>query len=150
MAGPPASRAIRATTAARLPPALSPPTARRLGVHAQLGGMGDDPARGRPGVVGGGGEFVLGGQAIVHRDHAGAGLRGELPAEDVMRLQIADHPAAAVEVDVDRQPRGVGHSRRPVEAERDLTRRALGGEVPYRADGGRGRASRRGASRRKS
>ena len=56
---PPRSRAISAVTAARLPPALSPPTTMRLGVAAERIGIAGRPLRHRVDVLGGGGPQVL-------------------------------------------------------------------------------------------
>src|SRR4030095_13495447 len=83
-----------------------------VAVHAQVGAVRGDPARGRPRVVYRGGELVLGGQTIVHRDHAHARRGGELAAEHVVGLEIAAHPADAVEVDVRGQGRARGQARR--------------------------------------
>ena len=59
--------------------------------------VGRDPFRRGDGVVDGGGEFVLGREAIVDRDHDQLALIGELAADDVVGVEIADHPAAAME-----------------------------------------------------
>ena len=94
--GPSPSRAAIATTAARLPPALSPPTISLCGVDAELLGVVGDPFRRGDGVVDGGGEFVLGREAVIDRDHDQLALVGQLAAHHVMGIEIADHPAAAV------------------------------------------------------
>ena len=85
-----------ATTAARLPPAESPPTATN-GRTSELGGVLVRPARRRwrrrrrrPGT----GARAPGGS---RRQHAEAAAVGERPAQVVVRLEVAEHPAAAVE-----------------------------------------------------
>ena len=99
--------------------------------------MGDDPRRGRPRVVGRGGELVLGCQAVVDRDHAGAGGGGELPAEHVVGVHIADHPPAAVKEEVRRHSRPVGDAGRPVDPQRDRAVRSLRGDVLHATNLGR-------------
>ena len=51
---------------------------------------------------------MFGGKPIVHRDHGGAALRGNLAADHVVRVEIADHPSAAVKEDQQRQRSGSG------------------------------------------
>jgi len=68
------------------------------GIDAQLGGVITHPARGRDAVVHRGGETMLGSHAVVHRDHGAAGGNGQLAAQRVVGVQVADHPATAVEV----------------------------------------------------
>ena len=53
-------------TVARLPPALSPPIATAGGVGTELGGVGEAPSQRGARVVDGGGERVLGSEAVVH------------------------------------------------------------------------------------
>ena len=96
IAGPLPSRAAIATTAARLPPALSPPTISREASMPSCLALSGDPFGRGDGVVDGGGEFVLGRQPIVDRDDDQLAFIGELAAHHVMGIEIADHPAAAV------------------------------------------------------
>src|SRR6266566_5063621 len=92
-AGPPASRAMSATTAARLPPALSPATAtRRLSIPSSPACATTQR------VAAGRRELVLRRQPVVDGDDGDARLGRDLPALDVVRVEIADHPAAAVVV----------------------------------------------------
>ncbi len=95
--GPAASRRAIDTTAARLPPALSPPTAMRVGSIASAAALRVRPARRGDGVVHRRGKAVLGTEAIVDRDHRAHREVGELAARHVVRLEVADGPAAAVE-----------------------------------------------------
>ena len=46
--------------------------------------------------IGRGRKLVLGRKPVVDREHHEAGLVGDLPADDVIAVEIADHPAAAV------------------------------------------------------
>ena len=48
------------------------------------------------GVLHRGGKFMLGRQPIIDGDHDQLALMGELAADHVMGVEIADHPAAAV------------------------------------------------------
>ena len=66
------------------------------GVDAELAGVGGDPFRRGDGVVGGGGEFVFGREAVVDGDHDQLAFMGELLADHFMGIEIADYPAAAV------------------------------------------------------
>ena len=58
--------------------------------------VGDPFCRGDR-VIGGGGKFVLGREAVIDRDHDQRACIGELAADDVVGVEIADHPAAAME-----------------------------------------------------
>jgi hypothetical protein len=64
---------------------------------------------------------------IVHGDHTTAGAQGEQPADRVVRLQVADHPAAAM--NPQDRPRGVlGHvAAGPDRARRSRTLEVLHG-----------------------
>jgi hypothetical protein len=75
------------------------------GIGAQLGGVVEGPFGGGQRIVVAGRERVLGGEAVVHRQHADAGLvasrrRGRRGS------RVADDEAAAVEID--QQAGGVG------------------------------------------
>ena len=62
-------------------------------------GVVGDPARGGDRILDGGGELVLGRQTVVDgHDDGGDGI-GDRAADLVVALQVADHPAAAMEVD---------------------------------------------------
>ena len=96
-------------------------------VDADLGGVVEGPAGGGQGVVVAGGEGVFGREAVVHRQDLGAGVGGEAAAVGVVSLEVADDPAAAVEIDQARAGRrGVG---RGVEAGRDRAAGAADLEV---------------------
>ncbi len=69
------------------------------GVEPELGRMRRGPAKRGERVVDGGRKPVLGSQAIVDRQHPGVGLAREMAARRVVRVEVADHPAAAVVVD---------------------------------------------------
>ena len=92
------SRTARwATTAERLPPALSPPTAMRVGIDADAGGVGVHPRPGGPDVVDRGGERVLRREPVVDGDHPHLRLLGQDAAERVVAVEVAVHEAAAVD-----------------------------------------------------
>src|SRR3546814_2998375 len=61
-----------------------------------------DPARGGEGVLHGGREPVLRPHAVVDGNHRPAGPVGQMPTDAVMGVDVADHPAAAMEIDEDR------------------------------------------------
>src|SRR3984957_15282345 len=100
MGGPLPSRAANETTAARLPPALSPPTLSRddspRRIDTELFCILCDPFGRSDGVVDGGGEFVFGREAIVDGNHDHLGFVGEFPAHHIVEIEIPDPPAAAV------------------------------------------------------
>ena len=62
----------------------------------------------REAVVERGREAVLGRAAIVHRRHAPAARRAEPAAEAIVGVEVAGHPAAAVEERQRRQRLGAG------------------------------------------
>ena len=76
-AGTPSSRASWDTTAARLPPALSPPTATRLGSAPSSAACSRAQRIGGVGVVDGGGRLVLGRQPVVDGQHVHAGVAAD-------------------------------------------------------------------------
>ena len=90
------------------------------GVDAELPGVGGDPFRGGDGVVDGGGKFVFGREPIVDGDDDQLAFMGELAADHVMGIEIADHPAAAVkEHQARREAVGLAQRLRRVDARRD-------------------------------
>ena len=72
-------------------------------------------------VVRRGREAVLGAEPVVDRQHRDAGLQRQLAAQHVVRVAVADGPAAAVEVHQQRQRAG----RRPVQPQRDAVGRQV-------------------------
>ena len=127
-----------ATTAARLPPALSPPTARREASTPRSAACVAHPARGGDAVVHGSREAVLRAHAVVHRHHRATGAEGQLAAQRVVRVQVADDPAAAVVVHQHRRRRlALGRGLGVVQAQRDRTQRSLGHQVARLGDGRR-------------
>ena len=58
--------------------------------------MTRDPRRRGNGIIDGGGEFVFGRAAIIDRDDDELAFIGEFPAGDIVGVEIADHPAAAM------------------------------------------------------
>ena len=118
------SRAQIAAAAARLPPALSPPIASRLGIDADLPAVGSDPFQAGDDVVERAGKGRLGGEPIVDGEDRDAGLDRELRAEHVVAVEIAEHPAAAMGEDQARQL-GIGQRRdRAVDPHLDRSGRA--------------------------
>ena len=105
--------------------------AMRRGIAFEFGGMVGDPARGEHAVVQAGGEFVLGRQAIIHRDHDALRAGAQVAAHAVMRVQAAQHEAAAVE---ECQQRERPLPDRPIDAQLQVAARALDGAFGYRAD----------------
>src|SRR5437899_2590914 len=89
---------MRLTTAAKLPPALSPPTARRsrpkpraaacCATHEVAAKQSSTAA----------GNLCSGGTVIDRNDDAPDRI-GEMAAKAVMRVEIADHPTAPMEID---------------------------------------------------
>ena len=104
--GIPSSRAHRAVTALMLPPAESPPMARRSASTPMSVGVLDDPAQRRRGVVDGGRERVLGCQPVVDGDHDAPAPVGERSAVAIVGVETADHEPAAVVEDQRRRRTG--------------------------------------------
>ncbi len=123
IAGPPRSRAICATAAPRLPPALSPATARRAGSPRSDLRVGGGPARRRVAVLGRRREPRLGRQPVVDRHHHRRDAARDRAAPVIVGLEIADHPTAAMEVGDDRKWAIAALWR--VDPNRDLERRRL-------------------------
>ena len=86
---------------------------------------------------------MLGREPIVDRDDHQSRFTDELAAEHVVRVEIADHPATAVEVHQRRHRRCRRGARRPINPHRDRTDRRLGDDVGDRADLRRRRRGRR-------
>jgi hypothetical protein len=84
---------------------------------------------------------VLGGHPVVDRDDDCAGGVAELAAEDVVGVEVADRPAAAVVVDERgkraRPGRRSAGAERPVDAQRDRAVRTFAARVDDAADLGR-------------
>ena len=125
IAGPPASRAIRHTTAAMPAPALHPPTTSRSGMPPSSSVWSATQRTAATAVVGRGGEAVLrarAGSRPTRRSHrcarTGHGTDGSSDS------RAAQHPAAAVEV---QHHRVRARSRRPVQPVGEGSRSA--GEV---------------------
>ena len=125
------SRASRLTAAARLPPALSPATAIRLGSTPSRELSCRRPAVGGDGVFDRGRKGVLGSEPVIDREHRGGDVGGEEAADAVAGVEVADCPAAAVEVD-DQRPVLDPGSRRFVEPRRDRPRRSRDRQVVTR------------------
>jgi hypothetical protein len=113
-------------------------------VHTQLAAVLADPSIGGETVLHRGGELGLRRQAIVDGHHDDPGAVGDARAEAVMRLEIALHPAAAVEVHQGGARAAAGH--RVVDAGGDgargardlhvLDAREGGGRLVHQADHG--------------
>ena len=73
------------------------------GVGAQAGGVPGDPAGRGVAVLQRGGEAVLRRKPVVHGGHQAAGVMAEIAADIVVGVEVAADPAAAVDVDQDRQ-----------------------------------------------
>jgi hypothetical protein len=125
-----------------LPPALSPPTAMRAWVQAQLGGAPRDVAEGGQGVVRGGREGVLGTQPIVDRNHHAGRGRRQRAARQVVRVDRAQGEAAAV---VEHQAGGLGRQvLRPVQPCRQRTGGAIQAQLAHFGQPGRRRGEQAG------
>jgi len=72
---------------------------------------------------------VLGAHAVVDGHDDEARLVGQLAAQHVVGVQVAHGPATAVVVD--QCGRRTGSAGRPVQAQRDVAVRAVGGEVQH-------------------
>jgi hypothetical protein len=90
-----------------------------------------------------GGKFVFGRQAVIDRDHGTVRRVGKLPANHIMAIQVANDPAAAVEIHHRRQP-GTGRRSKPaIKAQRQRPARPRHEKIAHRLDIGGGRAHRR-------
>ena len=92
------SFAISATTAAMLPPTLSPATTRRLASTPNSSACSATYWR-RHTLLDRDREAALGRALIVDEHDHGVGADGELADQPVVRFLVADHPAAAMDVD---------------------------------------------------
>ena len=131
---PPSAAVIRATPAARFPPALSPPTAIRAGSAPSSPACSTANRNAASGVVDRRREPVLGREPVVDAEHADARLAREEPAEVVVGLEIADHEPAAVVVDEQRtrRPRRRPARTASLEAGRRRRRRSAPTRAPPR------------------
>ena len=109
-----------------------------LGVAAERLGVRARPRGRREGVLEAGRERMLGRQPVVDREYGVATLVGERPREVVVRLEVAEHPAAAVQEDEQPEAR---LGARPVEARGD----ASGVDVANLRERDGGRPQARGA-----
>ena len=66
-------------------------------VDAEFLRVGGDPCRRGDGVIDGGRKFMLGRQAIIDGDNDELTFVGQLAAHHIVGIEIADHPAAAME-----------------------------------------------------
>src|SRR5574340_1133623 len=73
--------------------------------------------RGEEAILDAGGKWILRREPVVNREHRATRPKGKLPADHVVRIEVADHPAAAMEED----ERGQRFAQdRPVSAYGDL------------------------------
>jgi 4-hydroxybutyrate dehydrogenase len=70
--------------------------------------MPGDPLNNVPGIVDGGGKFVLGCQSVVNRQHGAMRMVGQLSAQAIMRGCAANGETAAMKVQQHRQDSGAG------------------------------------------
>ena len=117
------------------------------GIDAEAGRVGCDPARGRDGVVDGGRELVLGRQPVIDRNDDAARGVGERAADLVVALQVADHPAAAVEEDQGRLRLILAGALAAIQPQRDRPGRARSPRARRPRRRPRGRAAGRGGPR---
>ncbi len=68
------------------------------GVAPEIAAVGGHPGGGGVAVVDGGGEAVLGGEAVADAHHHGPRAAAQGPARPVVGVDVADHPPAPVEV----------------------------------------------------
>jgi len=85
-------------------PALSPPYGDCGGFYSQIFPvLNNESEERKKAIVDGSRNGASGRLAVFHREHRAARAVGERAADDVMRVQVADHPAAAVKIDERRQ-----------------------------------------------
>ena len=119
---------MRAVTAARLPPALSPATRQAARVGAKRAGLLRRPVRDGVDILGCCRPWRFGCQPIVDRNHDRADTVRHRAAQFVVGIQIAEHEPAAMREDDD------GHGTRcakyrPVDPHGDVARRGGHGPV---------------------
>jgi len=68
-----------------------------LGIRAQTFSVLPNPGPHRVGVFDGGWKGVLGGETIVYSDDDDASFLGDATAKTVVRVEVANHPAASME-----------------------------------------------------
>src|SRR5579883_3330706 len=90
------------------------------GVDVEARALRRDPFGRGHRVLDRGGKFVLGGEPVTDGDDRAAARVGDQPADAVVSVKVADHPAAAMKIDERRQRRSARGAEPAVEAERDL------------------------------
>ena len=90
------------------------------GVTAEVCGVGGNPGKSRLAILKTGREAVLWRQAVIDAGDDDAAATAETPAHDIVGVQIARSPAAAVQIDQYGQVTVFRRFRRPVEAHRNL------------------------------
>ncbi len=105
MAGPFRSLDIRVRTDARLAPALSPLTAMRPGSAPELAAVLRHPEKGRVTIFRRGRVGMLRGEPVVHRDSDAWRPLRESEARVLFRIEVSEHPSAAVKIEEDGQRR---------------------------------------------
>jgi hypothetical protein len=96
-------------------------------IDAERGRMALDPSSGGDAVVDGGWKAMLRPHPVVDRHHRAARAVGELAAQGVVGVEVADDPAPAVKVDERRQRRSA-RARGPVRAQGDRPGRPFGAQ----------------------
>ena len=72
-------------------------------VEPQLVALGCEPVHGCPAVCDGDGKTVLRRKAVFQGDHCRTAAQCQLPAQAVVRLEVANREAAAMQIQQDRQ-----------------------------------------------
>src|SRR3546814_6047151 len=75
----------------------------RSRVEVQRIGPGRDPGERGGAFLGGDGEFAFGRQAVIDAEHRDPGARGIFAHQPVVRVDAEQRPAAAVDIEHDRQ-----------------------------------------------
>ena len=107
------------------------------GVDTEVGGVCMRPAEGRDSVVDRRRKAVLRRQSVVDIEDRDARLSAQEATARVMRVDVTEHPATAVEVDEQGQRPLALDTERAVQPGRYAARRAGDRQVTGRADGGR-------------
>ena len=100
-------------------------------INFQTGRVCGNPDKRCERIIDRGRKPVLRRQPVVDRNHARTTAVGKLPAERIVGIEIADHPAAAVVVDQRGQHGVRRHPHRPVEPQRDRTSRSRRHQVTH-------------------